>query len=222
MFKKVLVVDSFYGVSMALSQEFNKIYSFEISNAKYFDEGYLKIKRGLFDNEPYDLLISDLSFKNEYRNTKFHSGEEFIVAIKEIQPNIKTIVFSEENKSFRIDSLFNKSKINAFVHKGRNSIPELIKAVQTVFTDDIKKPLLGVSDALRDKLLVEIEEYDISLLKSLSVGLALDDITLDFQKNGIIPNGYSSIEKRINKLRADFSARNKVHLIAIAKDMGLI
>jgi DNA-binding NarL/FixJ family response regulator len=222
MFKKILVVDPFYGVSMAVSQKFNKIFSFEISNAKYFDEGYLKIKRGLFDNEPYDLLISDLSFKNEYRNTKFQSGEEFIVAIKEIQPNIKTIVFSEENKSFRINSLFNKSKINAFVYKGRNSIPELIKAVQIVFTDDIKNPLFGVSNTFGDKTLVEIEEYDISLLKLLSFGFALDDIVLDFQKIGIVPNGYSSIEKRINKLRADFCAKNKVHLIAIAKDMGLV
>jgi hypothetical protein len=37
----------------------------------------------------------------------------------------------------------------------------------------------------------------------------------------IIPNG-SSIEKRINKLKIYFKANNNVHLIAIAKDLGLV
>lgn len=129
MLNKVLVVDDFDSVSLAVGQVLEEISTFEINNAKYFDEAYLKIKRGLFDNAPYDLLISDLTFKAGYRNTKLNSGEEFIVAVKKIQPNIKTIVFSAEAKSFRIKSLFNKSNINAFAYKGRNSIPELKKAV---------------------------------------------------------------------------------------------
>lgn len=77
-------------------------------------------------------------------------------------------------------------------------------------------------NALGDASLVEIEEYDISLLKLLSFEFTLDEIVFDFKKIGVIPNGYSSVEKRINKLRVYFKARNKVHLIAIAKDMGLV
>ena len=218
MVKKVLVVDDFDGVSIAVGETLKEISKFEINNAKYFDQAYLKIKRGLLDNTPYDLLISDLSFKSIYSNTKLNSGEEFIVAVKKIQPNIKTIVFSAENKSFRIKSLFNKANINAFVVKGRNSIPELKKAVQDVFTEEANNSLLE----LTNRSLIEIEEYDISLLKLLSFGFKLHEIEFDLKKVGIVPNGYSSIEKRINTLKIYFRARNNVHLIAIAKDMGLI
>ena len=78
MFNKILVVDDFDGVSLVVGQALKEISSFEINNAKYFDEAYLKIKRGLFDHAPYDLLISDLSFKTKYRNTSLNSGEEFM------------------------------------------------------------------------------------------------------------------------------------------------
>jgi hypothetical protein len=44
----------------------------------------------------------------------------------------------------------------------------------------------------------------------------------EFKNTGIIPNGSSSIEKRINKLKIYFKANNNVHLIAIAKDLGLV
>ena len=79
-----------------------------------------------------------------------------------------------------------------------------------------------MSHALRDKSLIEIETYDISLLKLLSKGLILDEIALDFKSLGIVPNVSSSIEKRINKLKIYFKANNNVHLIAMAKDLGVL
>lgn len=47
-------------------------------------------------------------------------------------------------------------------------------------------------------------------------------IASEFKNKGIMPHGSSSIEKRINKLKIYFKARNNVHLIAIAKDLGLV
>ncbi len=182
MFNKILVVDDFDGVSLEVGQVLEEILTFEINNAKYFDEAYLKIKRGLLDNSPYDLLISDLSFKSGYSTGKFNSGEEFIVAVKKIQPKIKIIVFSAEAKSLRIKCLFDTSNINTFVYKGRNSIPELKKAIQGVFTEDTRNPIFGLSNALGDEALIEIEEYDISLLKLLSIGFTLEEIVSDFKK----------------------------------------
>ena len=167
-------------------------------------------------------MISDLSFKTDHRANNLNSGDELIAAIKKLQPNIKIVVFSIEDKSFRIKSLFNDLGIDAYVAKGRNSIPELKKAIQGVFNKETKIISNELSHALRDKSLIEIEAYDISLLKSLSKGLILDEIALDFKNSGIIPNGSSSIEKRINKLKIFFKANNNVHLIAIAKDLGLV
>ena len=222
MFNKVLVSEDLDSISITVGQALEELSVSEIHHAKYCDDALLKVKKALYDNLPYDLLISDLSFKTDHRETQLNSGDELIAAVKKLQPNIKTIVFSIEDKSFRIKSLFNDLGINAFVSKGRNSIPELQKAIQSVFDNDSKILSPELSHALRDKSLIEIEAYDILLLKSLSKGLILDEISIDFKNSGIIPNGSSSIEKRINKLKIFFKASNNVHLIAIAKDLGLV
>ncbi|MFV5702547.1 response regulator [Flavobacterium sp. XS2P12] len=222
MFRKVLVAEDLDSISMTVVQALEELSVVEIHHAKYCDDAFLKIKKALHDEEPFDLLISDLSFKPDHRENRLSTGEELIDAVKKLQPNIKTIVFSIEDKSFRIKSLFNNSGINAYISKGRNSIPQLKNAVQNIFNNDDKIISLELSHILRDKSILEIEAYDISLLKFLSKGLILDEIALEFKKSGIIPNGSSSIEKRINKLKIYFKATNNVHLISITKDLGLV
>lgn len=222
MFHKVLVAEDLDSISMTVVQALQELSVVEIHHAKYCDDAFLKIKKALHDEEPFDLVISDLSFKPDHRENRLSTGEELIDAVKKLQPNIKTIVFSIEDKSFRIKSLFNNSGINAYVSKGRNSIPQLKNAVQNIFNSDEKIISSELSHLLRDKSILEIEAYDISLLKLLSKGLILDEIALEFKNSGIAPNGSSSIEKRINKLKIYFKASNNVHLIAIAKDLGLV
>lgn len=222
MFHKVLVAEDLDSISMTVVQALQELSVVEIHHAKYCDDAFLKIKKALHDEEPFDLVISDLSFKPDHRENRLSTGEELIDAVKKLQPNIKTIVFSIEDKSFRIKSLFNNSGINAYVSKGRNSIPQLKNAVQNIFNSDEKIISSELSHLLRDKSILEIEAYDISLLKLLSKGLILDEIALEFKDSGIAPNGSSSIEKRINKLKIYFKASNNVHLIAIAKDLGLV
>ena len=222
MFNKVLVAEDFDSISITVEQALAELSVPEIHHAKYCDDALLKVKKALLEEAPYDLLISDLSFKTDHRETQLTSGDELIAAVKKVQPTIKTVVFSIEDKSFRIKSLFNDLGINAFVAKGRNSIPELKKAILGVFENDSKILSQELAHTLRDKSLIEIENYDILLLKSLSGGLTLEEIAVDFKNTGVIPNGSSSIEKRINKLKIFFKANNNVHLIAIAKDLGLV
>lgn len=168
------------------------------------------------------MLISDLSFKPDHRENNLSTGEELINTVKKIQPNIKTIVFSIEDKSFRIKSLFENSGINAYISKGRNSIPQLKNAIQSVYNDEGNIISPELSHILSHKSLIEIEAYDISLLQLLSKGMILDEMAQKLKINGITPNSPSSIEKRINKLKIYFKANNNVHLIAITKDLGLV
>jgi DNA-binding NarL/FixJ family response regulator len=222
MFHKVLVAEDLDSISIAVDQALKELSIAEIHHSKYCDDALLKIKKALLDGVPYDLLISDLSFKADHRETKLKSGEELVEAVKQIQPDIKIVVFSIEDKSFRIKSLFNNLGINAYVSKGRDSIPELKKAVQGIFNGDTKIISPELSNVLLTKTLVEIEMYDIEILKLLSLGYTLDEISSSFKTKGIIPNGSSSIEKRINKLKTYFKASNNTHLMAITKDLGLI
>lgn len=222
MFQKVLIAEDLDSISIAVVQALKEISVSEIHHAKYCDDAFLQIKKALQDNQPYDLLISDLSFKPDHRENKLTSGEELIEAVKKLQPDIKTIVFSIEDKSFRIKSLFNNLGINGYVAKGRESMRELKKAIQHTYNNEDIKPSAQISEALKDKSLFEIESYDISLLKSLSKGLTMEEISSEFKDSGIIPNGSSSLEKRINRLKIYFKASNNVHLIAITKDLGVV
>lgn len=222
MFHKVLVAEDLDSISISVDQALKELSVSKIHHSKYCDDALLKIKKAQLDNVPYELLVSDLSFKADSRETKLKSGEELIEAVKKIQPNIKIVVFSIEDKSFRIKSLFNNLGIDAYVSKGRESIPELKKAIQGIFKGDTKIISPELSNILVNKALIEIEIYDIDILKLLSLGYTLEEISSSFKTKGIIPNGTSSIEKRINKLKTYFNASNNAHLMAITKDLGLV
>jgi len=222
MFHKVLVAENLDCISMGMEQVFEDLSISEIHYSKYCDDAFLKIKRALQDKSPYDLLISDLSFKSENWENKLNTGDELIAAVKKMQPAIKTIVFSTEDKTYKIKSLFNDLGINSYVSKGRNSTPHLKKAIESVYSRNQKFELGDLYPILSNKSFIDIESYDIAVLNALSKGQLINEISSEFRNSGILPNGCSSIEKRINKLRIYFGATNSVHLIAIAKDLGLI
>ncbi len=67
-----------------------------------------------------------------------------------------------------------------------------------------------------------MDNYDIQLIKHLSIGVTQDGMEAVFKKEGIAPNSKSAIEKRINKLKIYFRANNTVHLVSIAKDLGIV
>jgi hypothetical protein len=106
------------------------------------------------------------------------------------------------------------------VSRAENSIPQLQRQFK-VFIPRMKTLSEEWSHVLRDKSLLEIEAYDITLLKLLSKGFIIDEISSSL-KTLALPNGSSSIEKRINKLKIYFKANNNVHLISISKDLGLV
>jgi len=218
----VLVAENLDCISMGMEQVFEDLSISEIHYSKYCDDAFLKIKRALQDKTPYDLLISDLSFKSDNWENKLNTGDELIAAVKKMQPAIKTIVFSTEDKTYKIKSLFNDLGINSYVSKGRNSTPHLKKAIESVYSRNQKFELGDLYPILSNKSFIDIESYDIAVLNALSKGQLINEISSEFRNSGILPNGCSSIEKRINKLRIYFGATNSVHLIAIAKDLGLI
>lgn len=222
MFHKVLVAEELDSISLGMAQAFEALSINEFHYAKYCDDAFLKIKKALKNNAPYDLLISDLSFKSDSWHNRINSGDELIAAVKKIQPNIKTIVFSVEDKSYKIKSLFENLGINSYVLKGRDDCPQLKKAIEAIYANEEKFVSRELYPILGNKSIIEIEKYDISILTALSKGMTINELSIEFILSGITPNGCSSIEKRISKLRVYFNAKNNVHLMAIAKDLGLV
>lgn len=222
MFTKVLIVDDIDFNDAGAVQILKELEIPEIEYSKYCDDALLKIKKAQQENQPYQLLISDLSFKEDHRNEKLKSGEELISVVKKLFPDIKVIAFSIEDKAYPIKNLFDKHNINGYVIKGRNTMIELKKAIETVFNNNQKFLSPELSHILQDKTVNEIDDYDIQLLQQLSQGVQQESMDLKFLALGISPNSKSTIEKRISKLKIYFKANNTVHLVAIAKDLGLV
>ncbi|MCD0471429.1 response regulator [Flavobacterium sp. JAS] len=222
MFKKVIVAEDLGDINLAIEQTLKDLDIVNFQHAKYCDDAFLKIRKAIQDNEPYDLLISDLSFKKDHREVKIANGDELIQKVREIQPYIKIIAYSIEDKSLRIKSLFDNADIDGFVLKGRNSIEDLKKAIHIISTSDQKFISHDVASALQEKNNFEIDDLDIKILKHLSSGTPQDEIIQIFKDLGIKPNSKSAMEKRLSKLKDFFKANNTTHLVSITKDMGII
>jgi len=221
MFKKVLIAEDFDSINLAVMQALNDIGVANIQHAKYCDDAQLKIKKALLDNEPFDLLISDLSFKQDHRQVILESGDQLITWAKQHQPTLPIIVHSIEDKSYRIKSLFQDQNIDGFVAKGRKSIDQLKTAIHQLSEKNTKYISPEMAHLLQDKTINEIDEYDIQLIKQLSLGVPQEKMDSKFQELGITPNSKSTIEKRVSRLKDYFKANNTTHLIAIAKDLGI-
>lgn len=221
MFKKVIIAEDFDSINLAVMQVLGELGVTEIHHAKYCDDAQLKIKKALLDNDPFDLLISDLSFRADHRKVQLASGDDLIQWVRQVQPDLKIIVHSVEDKTFHINSLFENHNIDGFVIKGRHSISQLKTAINKLFQTDEKYISPEMEVVLQDKTINEIDEYDIELIKQLSLGVPQEKMDIKFKELGISPSSKSTIEKRVGKLKDYFKANNTVHLISIAKDLGI-
>lgn len=222
MLKKVLIVEDLdsigYGIAAMLKQNKGII---EITMSQYCDDAYLKFLKAQKDKTPYDLIITDLSFKKDYRNAKIESGRELIKKIREHNTDLHIIVYSVEERKAVIKELIDKYQVKSYVLKGRNGLKNIMTAINEVDNGTAYlSPYL--TEIYNRKEVFEIEQYDIKLLKCLSQGLTQDEISKSFLEKGIAPSSLSSIEKRLNRLKEEFKSKTTTHLISITKDLGII
>jgi DNA-binding NarL/FixJ family response regulator len=222
MFKKVIIAEDLDAMNLGIQQVLKDLNIENFQHSKYCDEALLKVRKAIQDNEPYDLLISDLSFKTDYREVKIANGDELVQKVRDLQPNIKIIAYSVEDKSYRIKSLFDNAGVDAFVLKGLNSIEDLKKAINLLYNSDETFISQEVASALQEKNNFEIDDLDIQILKQLSIGTPQDTISDTLKELNFKTISKSTIEKRIAKLKDFFKANNTVHLVSITKDMEII
>lgn len=221
MFRKILIAEDFDSYSLGVKRTIEELNIIPIIDQVFYcDDALLKIQRALLDQDPYDLLITDLSFASDYREQRISGGEELIKEAKKDQPYLKVIVFSIENRFYKIKSMFDDYQINGFVTKGRDDSKELKKAIiainnnQTYISHDNKES--------KQSHVYEFTEYDINLLKLLSQGFTQKQVELYLKEKHISPNSESSIEKRLAFLRESFDAKDTKQLLGIVIELGFI
>ncbi|EDM44924.1 putative fimbrial protein Z, transcriptional regulator (LuxR/UhpA family) [unidentified eubacterium SCB49] len=221
MFTKILISDDLGSINYGVAGVLADLGIPEIIQVHYCDDAYLKIKKSALNNTPIELLITDLSFVPDHREQNFKSGEELVALLKKEHPELKIIVYSVENQTQLIKKMMLDHKVDGYVCKGRNGLVKLKEAIecvdknQTFISPEIKM-------ILNKKEKLEIDDFDIELIRLLSLGKSQDEISSHLKQNNISPNSLSSIEKRLNRLRSDFKAKNAIHLVSIAKDLSLI
>lgn len=221
MFEKVLVAEDMDDINKGVVATLKELGVNEIHHVQYCDDAFLKIKRAEYDQKPFDLLITDLSFDADYRKQKLPSGEALSAKVKEEYPKIKVIMYSVEDRLQKVRTIINELGVNAYVCKGRYGLKELTKAIDQVYHDQTYLSS-NIAQALGPQQDLEIDDFDILLVEKLSQGYSQDEISSTFKKQQIKPSSLSSIEKRLNKLKVQFKANNAIHLVAKVKDLGLI
>lgn len=219
MFKKVLITEDIDAVNTAVKA---LLHDLGISNpvfASYCDEAYLKFKRAILDNDPFELVICDLSFRQDHRRDKISSGDELSRIIKTESPETRVIIHTIEDQPARIKLI--TPYVDAYVCKGRKGLRYLEEAIIKVFQG--KKYLSpDLQNLLHNTNVRELSHYDLALLKYLSQGYTQDQISEALKLNGLVPFGKSSIEKKLKDLREEFGANTNPQLIGIVLTLQLI
>ena len=221
MFSKVLVAEDMDDISSGVLTTLKELGVSEIQQVQYCDDAILRIKKAELDGQPFDLLITDLSFDLDHREQKIASGDALAAAVKKEFPHIKIIMYSIEDRAQKIRQMIQQLGINAYVSKGRHGLKDLTKSVELVFMD---KVYLSdqISHVLHPQQDFEVQEFDLILMEKLSKGKSQEEISKELKDKNISPSSLSSIEKRLNKLKIEFKANNAIHFVAKVKDLGLI
>ena len=221
MFKKVLVAEDMDSINHAVASVLREFNIEKVEHAQYCDKAWLLSKKAMLEEEPFDLLICDLSFKKDHRNEKITSGKELIALLKHENPNLKILVNSIEDHPQTVKTLWDSGNIEGYVCKDRNGMKDLKEAIIKVSNGE-KYNSAGIEQALNQDNLLMLSDFEINILNYISHGFTQDEIQDKLKEKHISPNSKSAIEKRLKELRDQFNARTTPHLIGIVKDLNLI
>lgn len=221
MFKKVLVAEDMDSINHAVASILNELNIPQITHAQYCDKAWLLAKKASQDDEPFDLLICDLSFKEDHRDEKIKSGKELIALLKFEYPDLKVLVNSIEDHPQTVRELWESGNIDGYVCKDRRGLKELKIAIEKLWKGQTYNSP-AIEKALNQNNLLVLNDFEINIVKFLSNGLTQDQIQEELKILNIKPRSKSAIEKRLKDLRDEFNANTNPHLVSIMKDLQLI
>ena len=221
MFEKVLIAEDHESANISVQKTLSEIGATHVDYVYYCDDALLRIRKAVADGSPYQLMISDLSFEEDHRKQVINDGVQLVQMAREVQPNLKILIFTAENKLATIAHLMNKMGVNGYVRKARNDAKELKSALEAIKNN---KTYLNreLTQAINQQNSYDFSEFDVLILSLLSKGLQQKNFPTILQQNGIKPSGLSSVEKRINRMKEKLNFKTNEQLIAFSKDLGII
>lgn len=221
MFERVLIAEDQESTSISVRKTIGDLNIVNSDYVFYCDDAFARIQKALKINQPFDLLITDLSFEEDHNIQKIIDGVALIKAAKDEQPGLKVLVFSAEGKSAVIDALIKDLGIDGYVRKARHDAKELRSALEAIaqgkkyFPAQMKMPA-------KERNTYDFTSYDTTIIALLAAGIKQKEIPEYLQNQDIKPSGLSSIEKRLNLIRDVLGFSTNEQLIAYCKDFKII
>ncbi|MFD0765254.1 response regulator [Mucilaginibacter lutimaris] len=221
MFKNVLIAEDHESASISIQKTLSDLGIDRAHYTYYCDDALTRVRKGMASGEPYELLITDLSFEDDGSPQVIKTGAGLIEEAKKICPSLKVLVFSAEQNPVVISELFHRLEVSGFVRKARRDAQELKAAIEAIAKNKRHYPLEFRQD-IRQKNAYNFTGYDVTLISLLSKGVLQKNIPAYLAEHKISPSGLSSVEKRFNQIREALGFSKNEQLVAYCKDKGII
>ena len=219
---RILIVDDHQLVIQGILCSLKEVGDFDVVTTNTCDEAFNLIKTHQ-NNNPFQLLFTDLSFDNSTEDTNLDGGEELIKAIRNNDFDIKIAVITGHTETNRVYNVISNLNPNAYLLKSKCDATEIGFAVKKMlandyyYTHEIHQKIMR-----RNIIQIQMDDVAIQILKELPNHPKISNL------EGIIKKGdgslikLRSIETKLGNLRADLNANNNTDLILKAKELGII
>ena len=221
MIDKVLIAEDHEFTNLSVQKAMDDLKIKQYDHTFYCDDALNKIKVALQQGEPYDLLITDLSFEDDETIQHISNGFDLIAAVRAIQPAIQVLVLSAESLPATIDKLYTTHRIDGYVRKARHDAKELKLAMEALSKGQCYFPL-AITKSIRQSNTYEFTQFDISVIRLLSEGRPQNEIPVLLQQKNIHPSSLSTVEKRLKQIRAQLGFSKNEQLVLFCRDAGVL
>lgn len=221
MINKVIIAEDHESANFSVEKTIEEFKVSQYDYVFYCDDAFNKIQLARQKNEPYDLLITDLTFDADGTNQKIGNGYDLIRAARTIQPDIRVLVFTGEDRAININKLYKQYEIDGYVRKARHDIKELKQAFEALSRGETYYPH-AVLQLMRQAENYNFKDFDITIIHLLAQGYRQKQIETYLKENKIEPCSLSSIEKRLKEIRNQYGLSNNEQLMVFCRDNGIL
>ncbi|MFB0497328.1 two-component system capsular synthesis response regulator RcsB [Mucilaginibacter sp. OAE612] len=221
MFKNVLIAEDHESASISVRKTLADLGVPDPDFAYYCDEALKRVTIELRNKRPYGLLVTDLFFEPDDNPQRLADGEALIRAVRQVQPDLKVLVFSAEHRAGVIEPLFEGLKVDGYVRKARHDAQELRTAIETIFSGKVHYPT-HLRQVTARKNAYDFTELDVMIITLLSQGVLQKNIPDYLQQKNMQSSALRSVEKRLKQMRDALNFSKNEQLVIFCKDMGII
>jgi two-component system capsular synthesis response regulator RcsB len=221
MIDKVMIAEDHEIANLSVQKTMEELRIRQIEHVYYCDDAYSRILAAKQKNEPFDLLITDLYFEDDGNFQKIGGGFDLIRSVREIQPDIRILIFSAEQRPATIDMLFKNYEVDAYVRKARHDARELKQAMESLSKGQRYYPR-ALAQLVKQSNTYEFTEFDTNIIRLLAQGYKQNEIPDYLKEHDIKPSSLSIIEKRLKQIKDELEFSKNEQLVLFCKEAGIL